>query len=160
MTAFLAHYFPNLHLDQIAIDGKTARGSRGGFDQGVHNLTAFATQSKLVLLHLAVDRKTNEIRVIPDMLADRAIENSLITIDAMGCRREIAQLIIDKKADYILALKGNQGNVLKDMQDLLPSMLAYTEDYHVDRYEETEPNSTRIETRKVTITDNQEFRVK
>ena len=95
----------------IAIDGKTLRQS---FDQnagqtGVHLLSAWASSCRLVLAQVKVDGKSNEITAIPELLKLLEITGCIITIDAMGCHKAIAASIIDKKGDYILALKGNQG---------------------------------------------------
>jgi|GWRWMinimDraft_5_1066013.scaffolds.fasta_scaffold15376_1 predicted transposase YbfD/YdcC len=99
-----------LDREVIAIDGKTVRGS---FDRAaqrgpLHLVSAFATEQGLSLGQLAVDGKSNEITAIPELLACLSLEGNIVTMDAMGCQRAIAQQIIDQKADYILALKGNQ----------------------------------------------------
>src|SRR5215831_1794137 len=91
--------------DVIAIDGKTVRRSshkRGG-KAAIHMVSAFAARQRLVLGQVKVADKSNEIVAIPALLDMLAIEGAVITIDAMGCQRDIAQKIIDKKADYILA---------------------------------------------------------
>jgi predicted transposase YbfD/YdcC len=71
-------------------------------------VSAFATRQRLVLGQRAVGEKSNEIVAIPRLLDMLAIEGAIVTIDAMGCQRAIAAKILDKKADYVLALKGNQ----------------------------------------------------
>jgi len=155
LQAFLSSYFPDLPKDLISIDGKTSRGSRDGALRAAHHLTAFSSHAKLVLSHIRVDCKTNEITAIPDLIETMNIEGAMITIDAMGCQRDIAELIICKKGEYLLGLKANQGRFHQDAQDLFPSMIENKTDYHVDEYEETEPNGGgRIETRKITLTDN------
>ena len=72
-------------------------------------VSAFAARQRLVLGQIKVADKSNEIVAIPKLLDMLAIEGAIVTIDAMGCQREIAQKIVDKRADYVLALKGNQG---------------------------------------------------
>ena len=72
----------------------------------LHTVSAWSCQHQLVLGQTAVDAKTNEITAIPELLSLLDIENSIITLDAMGCQKEIAKQIIQQKADYILALKG------------------------------------------------------
>ena len=72
-------------------------------------VSAFAARQRLVLGQVKVAEKSNEIVAIPKLLDMLAIEGAIVTIDAMGCQRDIAQKILDKKADYVLALKGNQG---------------------------------------------------
>jgi predicted transposase YbfD/YdcC len=99
----------------ISVDGKTLRGS---FDTAkglkpIHMLNAFSSNIRIVLGQEKVDDKSNEITAIPSLLDLLAIKGAVITIDAMGCQKGIARHIREKKADYILALKGNQGE-LKD----------------------------------------------
>ena len=104
--------------DVIAIDGKTLRRSyqKKGAKAPIHMVSAFATRQRLVLGQVKVADKSNEIVAIPALLAMMAIEGSIVTIDAMGCQREIAQQILDQKADYVLALKGNQGTLREDVE--------------------------------------------
>ena len=103
--------------DVIAIDGKTARrsGHKKGGKAPIHMVSAFAARQRLVLGQVKVAEKSNEIVAIPKLLDMLAIEGAVVTIDAMGCQREIAQKIRDKKADYVLALKGNQGTLRADV---------------------------------------------
>jgi hypothetical protein len=102
----------------IAIDGKTSRRSyqKKGAKAPIHMVSAFAARQRLVLGQVKVAEKSNEIVAIPALLDMLAIEGAVVTIDAMGCQRDIAQKIIDKKADYILALKGNQGTLQDDVK--------------------------------------------
>lgn len=99
----------------IAIDGKTLRQSfdRNAGQTGVHLLSAWASSCRLVLGQVKVSDKSNEITAIPELLKLLEMTGCIITIDAMGCQKAIAASIIDRKADYILALKGNQGNLHK-----------------------------------------------
>jgi predicted transposase YbfD/YdcC len=101
----------------IAIDGKTSRRTvdKKGGRAPLHMVSAFAARQRLVLGQRAVEEKSNEIVAIPRLLDMLAIEGAIVTIDAMGCQRAIAQKIIDKKADYILALKGNQTSLHADV---------------------------------------------
>src|SRR5512134_2593287 len=93
----------------IAIDGKTSRRSyqKKGAKAPIHMVSAFAARQRLVLGQVKVAEKSNEIVAIPKLLGLMAIEGAIVTIDAMGCQRYIAQQIVGKKAaDYVLALKG------------------------------------------------------
>lgn len=101
----------------IAIDGKTARRSFSTKERNnaLHTVSAWSCQHQLVLGQVAVDNKTNEITAIPELLAMLDIENSIITLDAMGCQREIALKIVKQKADYILALKGNHSGMQAEL---------------------------------------------
>jgi DDE_Tnp_1-associated/Transposase DDE domain len=102
----------------IAIDGKTVRRSyqKKGAEEPIHVVSAFAARQRMVLGQTKVGDKSNEIVAIPALLELLALEGAVVTIDAMGCQREIAQKIIDKKADYLLALKGNQGTLRDDVE--------------------------------------------
>ena len=100
-----------LGVEVISIDGKTLKQSydRNSFQKALHIVSAWANNNKLVLGQKKVNSKSNEIKTIPALLETIDITGNIITIDAMGTQKEIAQLIIKKKkADYILALKGNQ----------------------------------------------------
>jgi len=102
----------------VAIDGKTLRGSydTGSNKAAMHMISAWATGATLVLGQLKVNEKTNEITAIPKLLEILDLAGCIITIDAMGCQKEIARTIIDKNADYVLALKGNQGTLHENVQ--------------------------------------------
>ena len=107
----------------IAIDGKTARRThdRRKDIKALHTLSAYATTARLVLAQTSVPEKTNEITAIPDLLDELAetgqLEGALVTIDAMGCQVAIADKIVAHKADYLLALKGNQPTLETDVED-------------------------------------------
>jgi predicted transposase YbfD/YdcC len=95
---------------QVAIDGKTLRGSLDGEvrPNALHLVSAWATEARLFLGQLAVDQKSNEITAIPQLLELLDIEGDTVTIDAMGCQKEIAKTIVDKQANYVLQVKENQ----------------------------------------------------
>src|ERR1700694_3094996 len=120
--SWTAQIWPNRH-EFIAIDGKTARRThdqRKGL-KALHTLSAYACNARLTLAQLSVPEKTNEITAIPDLLDQLAeakqLEGALVTIDAMGCQVEIADKIVAHKADYLLALKGNQPTLEADVED-------------------------------------------
>lgn len=106
--------------DVISIDGKTACNSKDSVKgkKAIHMVSALSSKYGLVLGQQKCYEKSNEITAIPKLLDMLLIEDSVITIDAMGCQKDIASRIINKKADYILALKGNQGNLHKEVIDL------------------------------------------
>jgi predicted transposase YbfD/YdcC len=100
----------------VAFDGKTLRRSHNrtiGKD-AIHMVSAWATQSQLVLGQTKVDDKSNEITAIPALLDLLELSGCIVTIDAIGCQKEIAQKIVDQGADYVLALKANQGTLHAD----------------------------------------------
>ena len=100
----------------IAVDGKTLRGSKTSPDGkgALHVVSAYATEAGLVLAQRAVDGKSNEITAIPELLDMLNLKGAIVTIDAMGTQKEIARRIVDKDADYVLALKGNQTSLHAD----------------------------------------------
>jgi predicted transposase YbfD/YdcC len=119
---WVAALWPDKH-EFIAIDGKTARRTHDHRKnlKALHTLSAYATTARLTLAQLGVPEKTNEITAIPallDQLAEnKQLEGATVTIDAMGCQVEIAERIIAHKADYVLALKGNQPTLEADVLD-------------------------------------------
>lgn len=127
----------------IAIDGKTVRGSKDGFHDKspIHIVSAWASQNALVLGQRKVDGKSNEITAIPDLLDMLEIKGCIVTIDAMGTQKDIAEKIIKNKADYILALKGNHSYLKQDVESLCSRMQPDDENEMVDK------GHGRIETR-------------
>ena len=111
----------HVFLDEInkivAFDGKTVCGSDNIYNQALHILTAFDTENELVLGQLPVDVKTNEITVMPELVKLLDLEDCVVTADAMNCQYEIANAIIEKKGNYVLALKGNKGDLYEDVKD-------------------------------------------
>jgi predicted transposase YbfD/YdcC len=103
-------------IGHIAIDGKTLRGSASSELGPLHVVSAWATQANLTLGPVAVDKKSNEITAIPKLLQVLDLHGALVTIDAMGCQKEIAKKIVDGGGDYVLAVKGNQEHLLEDIQ--------------------------------------------
>lgn len=101
----------------IAIDGKTLRGAyeHGGRRSMIHMVSAWASQNRLVLAQRKVAEKSNEITAIPELLKVLNLEGALVSLDAMGCQKEIAATIIEGQGDYVLALKGNQGDLYTDV---------------------------------------------
>ncbi len=140
--------------DVIAIDGKTVRRSyqKKGGTAPIHMVSAFAARQRLVLGQVKVADKSNEITAIPKLLEMMAIEGATVTIDAMGCQREIAQKIIDKKADYVLALKGNQGTLRDDVELFVAEQKAKDfKDTTISRDKTVDGDHGRIETRTTTV---------
>ncbi|MHB1371288.1 MAG: ISAs1 family transposase, partial [Pseudomonadaceae bacterium] len=99
---------PAVGCGTLAVDGKTVRGSGDGERGPIHLVSAYATDCGLVLGQQKVDGKSNEISAIPELLDALLIKGYLVSLDAMGCQSEIAAKILEKKADYLLAVKGNQ----------------------------------------------------
>ena len=101
----------------IALDGKTIRGAASMFsDSKIHIVSAFCSQNKLCLGQVKVGDKSNEITAIPELLDLISIKGHIITIDAMGCQKEIAAKIIEKEADYLLMVKDNQAELKEQIK--------------------------------------------
>lgn len=104
----------------IAIDGKELRHS---FDtvlgqKAIHLVSAWANENRLILAQRKVDSKTNEITAIPELLDALELAGCIVTIDAMGCQTAIASKIVERKANYVLAVKENQGYLYEDIAHL------------------------------------------
>ena len=146
----------------IAIDGKTLRHT---FDTAkdkpaIHMVSAFAANSKIILGQQKTSDKSNEITAIPKLLNLLSIKDSIITIDAMGCQKDIAEMIIKKEADYILALKANQGNLYEDVKSFLEQEAKREKEFHdtsLKYFEETDKAHGRIETRKCWVTEETDW---
>jgi predicted transposase YbfD/YdcC len=139
------------------LDGKTSRGSgsKAKSKAPIPRVSAFAARQRLVLAQTKVGEKSNEIVAIPALLDMMTIAGAVVTIDAMGCQRDIAQKIIDKKADYILALKGNQGTLREDVEDFANEQKATAfADSDMTTHQTVDADHGRIETRKYTVIHN------
>lgn len=138
----------------IAIDGKTVRrsGHKRSGKAAIHMVSAFAARQRLVLGQVKVAEKSNEIIAIPKLLDMLVIEGAIVTIDAMGCQRTIAKKIIAKKADYVLALKGNQGSLREDVEVFAAEQQAKGfADTEISRDTTIDGDHGRIETRTTTV---------
>jgi predicted transposase YbfD/YdcC len=138
----------------IAIDGKTVRRSyqEKGRKAAIHMVSAFAARQRLVLGQVKVAEKSNEIVAIPKLLDMLAIDGAIVTIDAMGCQRTIARKIIDKRADYVLALKDNQGTLREDVEVFVEEQKANGFQHAtISRDQTIDGDHGRIETRTTTV---------
>ena len=143
--------------DIVAIDGKTLRRSyqEGGAKAPIHMISAFSSSQRLVLGQRKVADKSNEITAIPELLDLLTVKGAVVTIDAMGCQKEIARKIVEKEADYVLALKGNQGTLSDDVELFFAEQKACQfKDTKVSRHETLEKSHGRIETRRFTSIDD------
>jgi predicted transposase YbfD/YdcC len=144
----------------IAIDGKTVRrsGHKRSGKAAIHMVSAFAAGQRLVLGQVKVAEKSNEIIAIPKLLDMLAIEGATVTIDAMGCQRDIARKIIDKGADYVLALKGNQGSLREDVEVFIAEQeVAGFKDTEISQDRTIDGDHDRIETRITTVIHDVEW---
>jgi predicted transposase YbfD/YdcC len=141
-----------LRIKHIAIDGKALRGSASAKLGPLHLVSAWATAQHLSLGQVAVAAKSNEITAIPVLLELLDLNGALVTIDAMGCQKEIAQQIVAGGGDYLLAVKDNQPNLLEDIQTCLGEALDRDfKGFTCDTYETQERGHGRQETRSYLI---------
>lgn len=107
----------------VSVDGKQSRGSKKKNkkskiqNEGLRMVSAWAVKNRLVLGQQKTQEKSNEITAIPELLRLLSLKGCIVTIDAMGCQREIVKQIVEQEADYVISLKGNQGNLHKDVAD-------------------------------------------
>lgn len=138
----------------VAIDGKTVRCShdRANNLSPIHMVNAWAVQHGLVLGQVKVHEKSNEIKAIPELLKVLDLQGCTVTIDAMGCQKEIVREIVNQGAQYVISLKGNQGNLHKDVELFFEK--AREENYHEIAHETlvtVDGDHGRVETRRYTI---------
>ncbi len=139
--------------DVIAIDGKTLRRSndKGKKRGAIHMISAFSAANNVVLGQLKTEEKSNEITAIPELLKLLEIKGCLVTLDAMGCQRDIAQAIVEKEADYLLAVKGNQGKLEKAFDHHFS--LEKLNQWQGDSYMTRETGHGRTESRMYFVSD-------
>jgi predicted transposase YbfD/YdcC len=138
----------------VAIDEKALRRSfaKGTSKRAIHMVSAWASENGGVLGQRKVDTKSNEITAIPALLDLLVLKGCIVTIDAMGCQRTIAQTIIEQGADYVLALKGNQPTLEQTVERFFLS--GHDAEVHrtqSDYYEQTERGHGREETRRAWV---------
>jgi predicted transposase YbfD/YdcC len=144
----------------ISLDGKTLRGSyeRGGKQGMIHMVSAWASENRLVLGQRKVNQKSNEITAIPELLKALNLNGAVVSIDAMGCQTQIAAQIVAQQGDYVLALKGNQGNLHQDVQQLFEH--AHRQNFRGikhDFYQAQEQGHGRQEIRRYWVMDKTEY---
>ncbi|MCP4651568.1 MAG: ISAs1 family transposase [PVC group bacterium] len=135
----------------VGIDGKTLRRSHDANSdkKAIHMVSAWASTNRLVLGQVKTEEKSNEITAIPELLKGLELKGCLVTIDAMGCQKTIAAIIVEQEADYLLAVKDNQPKLHKAIQDYVEeaSQVVF-EGYNVDYAETSNKGHGRIETRR------------
>ena len=144
----------------IAIDGKTLRRSHDRVigKEPIHMVSAWATENGVVWGQIKTDEKSNEIIAIPELLEMLMVEGCIITTDAMGCQKDIAEKIIEKQADYVLALKGNQKIFYKDVKAFLDDELKTGfKGTKYDHYRTVDKDHGRHEIRNYYITNEIEW---
>lgn len=143
----------------INIDGKCLRGSKGDNASFVHMVSAWCNTNNMVLAQEKVDDKSNEITAIPALLEILVLKGCMVTIDAMGCQRTIAEKIVDANADYLLSVKGNQEFLLDDITEAFT--YGKTEDEHIEKevgHGRVESRTTRVITDLDWICNKEEWK--
>ncbi len=144
----LVTLFPD---EVVAIDGKTLRHSYDTQDSraSIHMVSAWASQNSLVLGQLKTEETSNEMTAIPQLLEALELNGCIVTIDAMGCQKKIAAKLVEKKADYLLALKGNHPTLYLAVEDDFHTILGQElPDTRLDFTEIDELNHGRVEVRR------------
>jgi len=134
----------------ISLDGKCLRGSKDEDKSAIYMVSAWASENKLVLGQQKVDEKSNEITAIPKLLEQLDIAGSVVTMDAMGCQTAITEQIVEKSADYVLSLKGNQGSLHQDVKLFFDSEKTCPE----VAYESFDAEHGRYETRTIRVSSD------
>ena len=135
----------------VAIDGKTLRRShdKSSNKAAIHMVNAWASNNRVTIGQYKTEEKSNEITAIPELLKILEISGAIVTIDAMGCQTKIAKAILDKDADYLLALKENQGNLHEDVADHFDSAIEQgIDDFNIMFCETVNGGHGRVETRR------------
>jgi len=153
LISWIREVFPSTGTDVIAIDGKTSRRShdRANGKGPIHMVNAWAVENRLILGQVKTEDKSNEIKAIPELLKIIDIKGCVVTTDAMGCQKEIAKQIVEQGGDYVLALKGNQGTLHKEVELLFEKAKEDNyEDLPHDSHTTVDGGHGRIETRTYT----------
>jgi len=147
----------DLKNEIISIDGKTLRGSanRRRGQKALHLVSAWASNNRIMLGQIKTQEKSNEIEAIPELLKMIDVKGSTVTIDAMGCQKDIAKEIVKQEADYVLALKENQKTLYDDVNSIFTraeenKQKQYKKMLHRRKIEKIHGHG-RIETRKYTL---------
>ncbi len=144
----------------VAMDGKQMRGAKDvPLDKaGLYLVRAWAVEQGIVLGQRKVDDKSNEITAIPELLEVLDIEGCVVTIDAMGCQTQIAEKIVQQKADYMLAVKGNQGTLAEDVADLFAGFeQAHWREVSHDYDKTVNKEHARLEIRECWVVSSPEY---
>ncbi len=149
--AWVQAALPQTEAQLVALDGKTLRRShdRGKGKAAIHMVSAWASANRLVLGQVKVDEKSNEITALPALLEVLALAGCIVTIDALGCQTEIVKTIVEQDADYVLSLKGNQGTLHREVQELFAHAQAtHFQDVAHDFHETVNKGHGRLEVRR------------
>jgi predicted transposase YbfD/YdcC len=140
----------------VSIDGKNLRGSKSAVNgkKALNIVSAWASEQSVVLGQVKCQEKSNEIRAIPELLRILELKGCIVTIDAIGCQKEIVKEIVEKEADYVISLKGNQGTLHKEVKEYLDwAERVKFKEIGFDYYSSLEKGHGRIEKRRCWATE-------
>ena len=148
---WVEQHFHVSRTEVIAIDGKTARGSRDSFrgQDAIHLVSAWASESGVLLGQRKVDAKSNEITAVPELLNMLFIKGCVVTVDALNCQKDIARTVIERQADYVFALKKNHPQLYQDVVEWFDwARERDFRDVHHDFHETINKGHGRVEIRR------------
>jgi len=154
---WLSQVVDSEEVAHIAIDGKTMRRSHDKKNNRppLHIVSAFASDRGLFLGQVKTEEKSNEITAIPELLDKLVLNGAVVTLDAMGCQHKIVEKIVERQGDYVIAVKGNQPTLERELKALFAEQMASNfVDPRVESIVQTEKNRGRIETRRLWCTDD------
>ena len=151
--ALMKYFSSDLREEHISIDGKTIRGSKRNGSRALHFLNVYVSSSGLTLYSKNIDAKTNEIKAIPETIDALDIKGAVVTVDAMGCQKDIAQKIMNKDADYIFGLKKNQLTLYNEVEIAFESY-PYISFFTIDCATTNEQGHGRFEERRCRVINN------
>lgn len=137
--------------DIIALDGKASRASRNKHEKALHMISAWSCTNGLVLGQCKVDKKTNEIKMLPELIKRLKIAGCVVTSDALNCQKNIAQEILNQEADYILTVKKNQKNLHEAISEAFRYANVDGIATDINHYQTIDGEHGRIETRKYSV---------
>jgi len=142
----------------ISIDGKTVCGSRDAKTKAIHMVSAWASVNQLVMGQVKTAEKSNEITAIPTLLDLLELKDCIVTIDAMGCQKDIAERIVKQEADYVFSLKGNQTTLHEDVRLYFEAAMKTPQFYEsISRHTTKEKGHGRIEKRYYCLSEEIEW---
>ena len=155
-SAWVQSLLPKFDEEIVPIDGKTLRHSydRTSGKAAVHMVNAWAVKNRLVLGQFHCEGGLDEITIIPELLRVLALKGCIVTVDAIGCHKSVAEQVIDRQGDYVLAVKANQPKLLDHVRQIFDrEERQLHRDLSVDTFETHDENHGRMETRRYWTTD-------
>lgn len=141
----------------VSIDGKTLRGSRNDDNSVIHMVSAWSDKANMVLGQIRVNEKSNEITAVPELLELLELKGCIITSDAMSCQKKTVNKITENQCDYVICLKGNQGNLHEEVKQYFENAIKEPEFFPLENTHTSCKNHGRIEKRYYYLTSDIEW---